>query len=513
MVTFEETKKVLDTLPIGYYLGKGIKCSLDIGEMSYHNPKTEEIVIGYGMISDALGNTFDTADAETLEKAIRTVLYHEISHVILTPNNIFSCLGSYNLTKDVVNVFEDERIETILKCYYHLVDFKWFCKLVNHYTPHKPTSAFDMFYQIVRFDALDKDLVKEKNEIIKRNSQPVHKVKLYEYKLEIQAFWEKIQMLFEEEKEKEKESKTESEKTESESEESESEKSESEKTECSMPTESESEIESETESKESEEKESEETESEEDLKEWAEKIIKDSIKDTILYYESSVIQEKMNTIIKNALSKQARFQGGSDGWRGKADKKLIGKDYVRDTRTYRWFVSEDEKGSMSRFSKIKLNLFVDVSGSFCGSQRKINQIINSLLKIEKKTPALEVDVIKMGMTNEIAKKSNRLVNCDGGNKLTRDIIDIYKKVQSPLANNYNIVVFDGDAQSDIRGYYKDVHKDAFKAWNHPNCVIISDRSNQRYIEGRIEKGKVIYTTNYVDELEDNVLKTMGLLLR
>ena len=57
------------------------------------------------------------------------MLYHELSHVILTPRTIF--VRRNEEERDIINIFEDERIETLLQKFYIKVDFKDFVKQFN----------------------------------------------------------------------------------------------------------------------------------------------------------------------------------------------------------------------------------------------------------------------------------------------------------------------------------------------------------------------------------------------
>ena len=81
-------------------------------------------------------------------------------------------------------------------------------------------------------------------------------------------------------------------------------------------------------------------------------------------------------------------------------------------------------------------------------------------------------------------------------------------MQKPNTFNYNIACFDGDACSDGgRGDH------GFGAFDHNNCVIISDDDNERYISQDVKSAKVIYTTDYAEELIDNVVTALSKAFR
>ena len=104
-----------------------------------------------------------TIDEET---AVRTILYHEVSHLILTPCEVLAGVSKWlNINFDILNIFEDERIETILRTYYMRTDFKKFIKLVcKHDTA--PKNAMEAFFNVVRFREGKKEFVDMVQDII-----------------------------------------------------------------------------------------------------------------------------------------------------------------------------------------------------------------------------------------------------------------------------------------------------------------------------------------------------------
>ena len=527
-VEFKDVKAVFDTLPISYYLGKGINTMLDEkGSESYYNPKNEEIHISFPMVKDTLA-PFEEKDL--IETAIRCVLYHEISHVILTPRNLYDLAwnaSSYvfserkpmGLTSTVFNIFEDERIESILRGYYMGVNFKWFVKAMNHWNKDEfekedTKDPTNLFYAIVRFD-YDKypELLEIKNQIIAFYPDIIGNEKLHDFSLAVWNLYKKICELCKKSElpEPPKPPKKEDVPPEDgpDKRKGEEGKPDGEKPEKGDPGKPEI---GET----GEPGEEEKTFSADAIK----KIIDKALKKTVLRFENAQIKSKLADMIHNAIEKRGRMEGSSTGYTGRFNRRALSKDLSKVSKTYEWFLHTDSKGSNKRFSKIKLNMFVDVSGSFSGSQDKINQIINALISLEKKLPLFTFDVIKMGDTNRIADRKDRYVTCNEGNYLKNEIIDMYKQVQASDANNYNIVVFDGDAQSfdcwsdEQREEGRKENLKAFTAWNHPNCAVISSRYNRTYFENaNVTQCRFIYTSAYASELENNVYKVLGMLLK
>jgi hypothetical protein len=107
-LSFNEVKNITDTLPIGLYANRRIIAELGHDETSWYNPQEDVICISYEQVTQGLDKW--QTEVETL---IRSNFYHEVSHAILTPKEM-SCDYIYN-------VFEDERIETLLKDFYYNV--------------------------------------------------------------------------------------------------------------------------------------------------------------------------------------------------------------------------------------------------------------------------------------------------------------------------------------------------------------------------------------------------------
>ena len=117
--------------------------------------------------------------------------------------------------------------------------------------------------------------------------------------------------------------------------------------------------------------------------------------------------------------------------------------------------------------------------------------------------------ISCGVGEKILKSHNAYIACCGGNNLDREIYSIYRKLQKPETNVFNIVLFDGDAYSNCS--YGDF-MGGFGAFNHENCVIISDIDNVAYISKQVKKARVIYCKDYCKELNKEMINAMRLAL-
>jgi hypothetical protein len=148
--SFVEVNEIFKTLPVGYYLGRKINHILsETSAASYYNPEDDVIVISYPTIAEMIGR-IDEKFAMSKETIIRSILYHEISHVILTPANM-KRYANTNEEADAINIVEDERIETLLADYYMDVNFKKNIILANNWHGEEGTTLFEKFYHLVRF--------------------------------------------------------------------------------------------------------------------------------------------------------------------------------------------------------------------------------------------------------------------------------------------------------------------------------------------------------------------------
>ena len=162
--TINAIKNIFNTLPTGYYLGRPVTIQFDsVSTQSYYDPAKDMINISGPMIFEAIKNV--DVDNDTLEMLVRGVVYHELSHVILTPANLMRHVSNTR----IMNVFEDERIETLCADVYMNTDFKTTVKIINGYTgPTLPKNAFDAFYQAVRFHNCSPEILKKIMNIIKK---------------------------------------------------------------------------------------------------------------------------------------------------------------------------------------------------------------------------------------------------------------------------------------------------------------------------------------------------------
>lgn len=152
-------------LPIGYYLGQKVPVIIEDDNRAYCDVANREIHIGMGLLQKAADNIPPEAEVTwSRQKLLRCLLYHEVAHLILTPKELFSTLSrsfrkrgmpvSEEEARAFINIFEDERIETLLKNFFMDTDFKSFVKLVSADAPESHTD-FQKFFDVVRLRKTD----------------------------------------------------------------------------------------------------------------------------------------------------------------------------------------------------------------------------------------------------------------------------------------------------------------------------------------------------------------------
>lgn len=192
--TMNLIENIFKTLPTGYYLGRPITIHFDaVSTTSYYDPAKDWINISGPMILEALKNL--DVDEDTMEQLVRGVVYHELSHVILTP----ATLMSYASDRDIMNIFEDERIETLCSGVYMNTDFRNTVKVINKYTgPTLPQDAKQAFYSAVRFhDCTPKILTKIMN-IIKEYASMANTKEDYDLRWTMKQYNDDIMDLYKE---------------------------------------------------------------------------------------------------------------------------------------------------------------------------------------------------------------------------------------------------------------------------------------------------------------------------
>lgn len=547
-LSYTQCNDLLKTLPIGFYLGHGLVVMLDpVGEQTFVNRLTEEITISYPMIAEALEAYPDDMTPEELESVVRGLLYHEISHLLLTPqidddrwSNVKWLCNHAGLDLKVFprifNIIEDERIETILRNHFLNVDFERNKKLILRDTDMTNPDPVSRFFRAVRLHVGPHDTLVAIAQFICDNAKITATTDWGGYG-GARDYCEAVINLFM--------TYFAPPATSGESETPEK-KSTSDGTPGNIPTQKDGEKSDDDDTPEMPHAEgapakgttaegnpedSSETpddapfeEIEDEIKKQiaemlgvdektaleklAEALVQDILECAFVNEEIAEQRPRVKRIITQALNRRNNHSSSSSAYAGHFDPRLtMNKDY-------RWWVKPNNGSAGNKFSKLKINLFVDTSGSFMRSENAINALIKVLCELENRD--FELDVVSMNTENRLRPKKSRWVKIRGGNDLTEgDLPGIYRQIQTPNARVFNIAVFDGWAFTDT-DYDKRTKKNfqkAFSVFNHPNCIVVSDTDNEEVIEKACpEARKKIISSGYASTFIDEVLNLLDRMI-
>ena len=520
-ISQNQFESILKTLPIGYYFGHNAPVELTMKDMSFCDLDSETIYISYPAIKASL----ESVPSYDPEKQIRAHLYHELSHLILTPVKLPQyALYAYAetnfaknmaLIQNIMNIFEDERIESIFKNYYFNVDF-WESTCMENPIPDNPDNLepLNKFFLAVRLHRYPSAEVRDEIYRIIRTYRSINsncasdstgRTLVKNYCRDVFALYTKYfaNMPQQENPENQNMPQTNSDLSEQ--------KQSSEQTQSSEHGQSASQNDEQelTENSDSVQPVSEEEGPFADIfPTEIEALIKSAAEAVLVNPQAAVIKTRFKQLLQTAMNKRAMQSASQTGYAGRIDPRLTGN------RDYRWFVRQNSKGSgANRYSKIKINLFVDASGSFKNSQNQINAILLALRELNNEMPDFLFDVVSMGDKNQILTAETKSVICFGGNRLTHEIFSLYDRIQNPQARCINIAVFDGDAWSDIRRSEKRYEEESIGVFNHPNCILISNPDNEQPIRKYVKQARtIIIPANYSEVFTNEIFSALERLL-
>lgn len=451
---------IVNTLPIGFYVGRNIPTQLVDDECSWYNTKEDCI----GISTEQIKKGTDKVPENEVETMVRSNFYHEVSHAFLTPQGMPAT--------DVVNIFEDERIEKLLKDYYYSVDFEKSVQLIND-TEHTPENALQAFFSLVRFHKGKPEHLAKVAEIIEKYRDLHRNSNLSKTKKYVEEIEELFKEVCKEYEENPEQYLAETLKGSGEGE------SEGEPKGCAVGG------------------------------KCAKGLTRGEvfgICDKILKAEQPLDTKLYDTLSRLFENFKRKNSGGSclQAHSGILNPRLA------DRPDYRLFERASPTRGNNSFGNFHLNLFIDISGSFRSNQDTTNSILQVLEQLEKTNPLFSFDVITINYKVTLLDRSKRRIECFGGNHLDKDIFDMFRKQQYPMTYNYNIIMFDGDAYSnDASRTAKWLpNGEGFQAFAQNNCTIVSDYDNESYIKKYCPTTRTIYTKNYNAKLVENIITVL-----
>ena len=506
-VSINTIDAILKTLPIGYYCGKQVPVSLDAdAPTSYYSPMENKIVISYPIIAKGLEVVMDESYTET---AVRSMLYHEISHVILTPDDLLR-MARNEQQRTAFNIFEDERIETLLSDYYLDTDFKQQLHNICQLDP-AATDPIQRFFNIVRFRYGKAEYVEEVKRIINKYnniSALTDYEKIWNYVSDIRTLFKKIAGDPDACKVE----------TPLQSKGGEGEKGDKKTATTGFDDVIKNDEAEKTEEAEASEGEAEEAESGEESAACealgravvraiakqalsADKRLNDNAKQQLAGAENII-----ERLISN-FNKKNSNGSGFNAYSGVFNPRAV----VRDD--YKYFERSAITNGNTKYGTCRLNLFLDRSGSFMDNENIVNALLAFLSEVERKNPnfSLSVSFINYEFVTCQSVKE-RQMRCTGGNDLPENLTEIFNSLQKKDSYNYNIFLFDGDALSDRCGCLE-TRSTLFKQLDQPHTCVITDDDNKKYMRDdyKFTKAKVIVTSQYTEKLIENITKAFHIM--
>ena len=552
-LTKELLQHYINKVPIGYYVGRNVDVTIGDKDDTYFDLVKGSIVISYPTIKDNARLIKTDADAE---KSVRHLIFHELSHALLTPRILHIDM--------VLNVFEDERIESILKNYYLDTDFKAFVKKLNGFKNQPPENEWDAWYQLVRYRRGPVYFLSRVHEIIDDYTHldiAVSRIdteirsSIRNYEAEVNRLYEEFVKWY----------------------------NQTNPSDLKIDKSLKDLMQNGEGNGQSDDKNSQQIQvgtglsnadnnQLDDNAEGLEKALqkslesfKDSKKDLLM--EVPKVDDKANkfanvssieaidvnegdyddlyTIIDDSNDKAGglwhRPGKDDDKAKQKADKAVFDmidnlisllkttrknngssiaaysgvinpRNVIRDD--YKYFMQQNRKGHASVYSKMHLNMFIDCSASFKDNDEKVNTLLWALTKFERAVPDFSYDLISCGVGQKLRPKYNRTQSSYDGTVLTDDIFDMFKKQQFTNAVNMNIVLYDGKVNHLHK--YKTTGKrieSNWEAFNDVNTVIIVDDSNEDAVNKFCPLAHKIISKDYVEELYKNTYAALLQLIR
>lgn len=493
-----ELGKIADELPISYYAKARVEVKIDAeAPTSYFSPNTREIFISLEGVNASLKNINGT-DTEEAERAVRAHLYHELSHAILTPKVL--------TPNDKINIFEDERIETLLDGFFMKVDFKENIKRLCDFDENDiPQTDMEKFFYAVRYRIGKKEWLDEIEKIIETYAKlnwNSKSGKAYDYAWAIEDLYRKICNDTSMNDEAWKNAIEEALKTQAQQGTGDTE----------IPSEydapngnSEENDGAEGEgmgadggngNAENEEGQSEQTAKGKGGRGAGHSLFEEAIQTACKKIRDENLFLALDGILAN-FNKKNRGGSALPSYSGIFNPRSV----VRDD--YKYFDRKTTVQGSNPYGSLHLNLFIDNSGSFDHCQDAANRIVSTLCDLERKYPFFTVDFAFCGDKVERRDKRNCYLTTDEGTYIDDTAIEVVKSMQKKNTFTYNIVLYDGECYKRSSESMKYV----YQPFDLSNTTLILDPSCKKDAL-RVKNAKVLISQDYLKDLTKNILLTL-----
>jgi len=574
-----QVSAILRTLPVGFYLGTRAPVVLDLGApSSFVNLMTREVHVAFRNVSEAFAAAPEVPEAD-LEGVIRGLLYHEISHLLLTPVRVSPAdhLGKLG------NILEDARIETLLANHFHGVNFRDLLRRVCG-EPVTPAKDFDHFvFNAVRYRIAPADLLAKWDALVRKHcgNPEADGARFDEYVLvrDYRVFLEEARKAFEAGRKpqppmenpknapenggnagapkagkdgagngagKDGEGKDQENGGNGEGAGKDKDAGKEDKGAGAKPENGANGGQNAREGGARNTRGGGRSDGEagaapaagaadpcpDEIAESELEGAKKRFAARLKRYENPAVSREVSRIIVRATNKRANRTGVRHGFSGKLVPRAIAT-----RRDFRWWGKSGDDGC-GKFDRIALRLVVDCSGSFSGSVRKVNELVSSLLEVEKKMPnAFALSVVVTGDWTRVHDKTRR-IEADEGNDFGPGVVEAFRETEKPGWRNVTVAVWDGGMSheafhearfrggpdsgalgaskkkslGELKNHIK-TWKRAYEALNTRDTVIVSDPDNKTAFElGCPNARKSFIGGNYATVFVGKVLDLLGGIL-
>lgn len=553
-INFNEIKNIVDTLPLGLYCGRRVPLvcveNNSVGT-SFYCPSTDTIEICANLIMQGLENAI-VDNSYSKETAIRSMVYHELSHAILTPSSknairLFkSAFGnstrrfSLDHAFSILNLVEDERIETVLQNYYLDTNFKKQVLMICGGSVPTPTNADQAFFNLVRFNVyepqfqpyadrlteiLNNAYCIKANSLIGDNYYKYYDI-VYDYYRNVIQLYEDFIKAYSSAPSHQDTTNQQEQTTQNinSSANSDSNDFNSDMQNESTPT---KDTNNDTNGNANDNAEgNDDTENQSasqsldnsDTNNDTSKMLSKGCsltKEDIKQIFNEVLDEYIDTaltsqieIILNNFKKKTNAGSGVTSFSGVFNPRNV------KPNNYKYFDRSLSTNGNNKYGKFHLNLYVDDSGSFSNNAKNVNTLLHSLQVIAKKNPNFTFDLIKCGDHMVEPKETDMFIKADGGTGAIYDeTFAIFKKHN--LKKDcvvHNILLYDG--RCDMYG------RNIFPIFDKSNCTLLLEDENLRgyaKVFDNMKSAKIINMNmngkSYADNLISEVLKALNVAFR
>ena len=464
MISYDRASAILCSLPISYYTKtrNDIKTFLDRqSDKTYVQTDGSliEIHVGYKMLLKL--------NAELSESDVRTLFYHEISHILddtFHRDEDKSTSEEYN---DAFNIIADERIESIYENYFLDVDFKrvkrklikinensksciehflWYVRLKHNIDKYSGIVLRNVKCAIrygskasacVAYDLFKEEFLQD-TDIQQVNSD--YFISQAKYKLDVKNVTESDDFI--------------------------------------------------------------------NGEHYKHSVINDNKDAFNKKYDKDLLNNVFDEYIETALRKQRNRFSAISSYSGILNVRAVAN------KDYKWWKASNRDGAYKSHNRMQINFIIDNSGSFSRNVKKVRALITELNSLERRYSAFSYQLATINTEFVIwseEDKQNKVFSASKGNCFfDTDIKEYFRSnMQDENTEYFNIVLFDGDAFSSDAFSSEHVtdNRARFSVLDRSDVSLITDYENEDYIDN-FKFADITVSNDYVSELIDNIAKVM-----